>query len=232
MPKKNQIKDRTGERIGRRTITGYVGKHNSRNNTRWAVLCDCGHSYVALIQTLIRSKGCKWCSHKDPRPYRRQRPYEATFNALKQRTKHKVELTYEQFAELAKQNECHYCGAAIKRFEHRKPGNSTASNLDRVDSKGPYSIDNVVVCCLRCNLGKNIHFTYDEWKKIGNTIRSWNFTTDNNSMPTTDYHCPNCGAINTVNCCIYTDGFGNQTSSYQDASREGGGFEAGWKAKY
>ena len=37
----------------------------------------------------------------------------------------------------------------------------------------PYYMDNVVVCCGRCNYAKNDHFSYGEWKQIGALIRSW-----------------------------------------------------------
>lgn len=48
-----------------------------------------------------------------------------------------------------------------------------ASNLDRKDSVKPYTLDNVVVCCWRCNKVKNTTFTYTEWLELGQVIKSW-----------------------------------------------------------
>lgn len=50
---------------------------------------------------------------------------------------------------------------------------SSASNLDRKDNSRGYDIDNVVVCCGRCNYAKGSHFTHDEWKKIGIVIKGF-----------------------------------------------------------
>ena len=128
---------------------------------------------TCLTQALQKTTGCLYCSHKEPRPYRRKRPYEVLYNNLRNRGRHPVLLTYDQFVALTEQKECHYCGTGITWSRHRLKGETTASNLDRKDNGRPYEQDNVVVCCIRCNKGKNTHFTYDEWKAIGAVIRSW-----------------------------------------------------------
>tara|TARA_R100001509_G_C4773685_1_gene183905 strand:+ start:64 stop:669 length:606 start_codon:yes stop_codon:yes gene_type:complete len=61
-------------------------------------------------------------------------------------------LTMEQF-ESFWQKPCEYCGAEIETI-----------GLDRVDSDGHYTIDNVVACCFPCNDSKGKK-TLEEWKK-------------------------------------------------------------------
>jgi 5-methylcytosine-specific restriction endonuclease McrA len=59
-------------------------------------------------------------------------------------------------------------------MEYRKRnGGGTGSFLDRKDSSKPYEMENIVVCCVRCNKAKNTHFTYEEWKELGTVIRKW-----------------------------------------------------------
>lgn len=36
-------------------------------------------------------------------------------------------------------------------------------HLDRKNTNNPYSLENCVVCCNRCNYGKSNMFSYDEW---------------------------------------------------------------------
>jgi exonuclease VII large subunit len=62
-------------------------------------------------------------------------------------------LTMEQF-ESFWQKPCEYCGAEIETI-----------GLDRVDSDGHYTIDNVVSCCWPCNESKGKK-TLEEWNKI------------------------------------------------------------------
>lgn len=167
-------KDLTGLTIGNRTVLEYVGS-DGQYRQRWRVRCSCGNIMICYSHNLYHNGACVKCAFKGPRPYLRKRPYEAQFNSLKSRARCEFKLTYEEFLEFTKHNKCHYCGAGIIWQEYRcsKKG-GTGSNLDRKDSYGPYSKENVVVCCGRCNYGKNRYFTYDEWKQIGEVIRSWN----------------------------------------------------------
>ena len=165
--------DVTGQRFGKRVVLGAAPP--AKDRARWRFVCDCGYSATCLRQDLLRMGPCLMCGHKGPRPWQRKRPFEAQYNALVTRARHPVEITYEQFAGLSATKECHYCGAGIFWAEYRGADGrkSTASNLDRIDHTKPYRLDNVVICCLRCNFAKNTHFTYDEWKQLGALIRSW-----------------------------------------------------------
>jgi hypothetical protein len=161
--------NRTGLRFGRRVVLQMIRRKGKR--LRWKFRCDCGRTAICLTQDLTRGKGCKFCVHKGPRPYRRKRPFEATYNAFVSRSKHAVNISYEQFVSFTQIPNCHYCDIPVIWGADRRE--TTATNLDRKDNYRPYDFDNLVVCCLRCNKSKNTHFTYEEWKSIGAVIRNW-----------------------------------------------------------
>ena len=168
--------DFTGWRFDRRVVMGKEAVLKNKH-ARWRVRCDCGREFTCLSQDLRRGGPCRDCrpSRNAPRPYRRKRPYEASYNIFVGRARHAVEISYEQFAQLAEQRECHYCGEPIvwqEWLSHKGEG-GTGSNLDRCDSSLPYTVANVVVCCGRCNYAKNDHFTYAEWKELGLVIKKW-----------------------------------------------------------
>jgi hypothetical protein len=54
---------------------------------------------------------------------------------------------------------CIYCG------DDKRVG------CDRIDNNRPHTKDNVVPCCIECNMARNNNFTFDEMKIIGETIR-------------------------------------------------------------
>lgn len=80
------------------------------------------------------------------------------------------ELTKEDILKLYESNVCSYCGMTrneqialldacaksdkIKRVLGRKTIKTKDMTLDRADSLVGYTKDNVVLCCLFCNLGK------------------------------------------------------------------------------
>lgn len=169
--------DSSGQRFGKRVVLRRVGMRAGRSV--YLARCDCGHEYEALLQTLRRTKGCMKCSFKAARPNRRKRPYEAQYNNFVVRARHPVEITYEQYAEFASQKACHYCDAPITWRKYRgaltnpEAGSACGSNLDRKDHTGAYTADNVVVCCRRCNIAKNVLFTYEEWREIGSVIKEF-----------------------------------------------------------
>ena len=57
--------------------------------------------------------------------------------------RHGINITFEQYLQFW-QKPCSYCGSEIKTI-----------GLDRVDSKKGYNMDNIVSCCIRCNMAKN-----------------------------------------------------------------------------
>lgn len=96
-----------------------------------------------------------------------KRPFESIYNGLLNDHRNPIiELTYEQFLTFTKIKICHYCFSTINWTEYSIiSGNykSRAYFLDRKDNLGPYSIDNCVVCCTKCNIAKGNRYSYEEW---------------------------------------------------------------------
>jgi len=70
-----------------------------------------------------------------------------------------MDITFEQFLEFTNISECHYCNSPIV---WKKSGSRTY-NLDRKDNNKGYLLNNLVVCCYKCNKGKREIYTYEEW---------------------------------------------------------------------
>ena len=157
-----------GKPVGFLTPLVDLGR-DRKSHKLWLFRCICGttktlrEEHVSTGNTL--SCGCH-------RQAPRIRPYEYLFNRLKA-TGHSVELTYEEFLEFTKETTCHYCGSEVHFSITLRRGGRERTNLDRKDSTLGYSKSNCVVCCKRCNIAKNNHFTYEEWVQIGKLIRSW-----------------------------------------------------------
>ena len=166
---KNNMADLTGQRFGNRVVVRKAEPKNGRNG--WVVLCDCGTTSQVLTQALTRTKKCRNCCHKGERPNRRKRPYESRYNNFLKRARFKVFISYEDYAEIAKNKKCHYCDAALEWEPFGRA--SGGCNLDRKDFKLGYKLDNVVPCCARCNYAKGTHFSYAEWLEIAQVIKKW-----------------------------------------------------------
>lgn len=173
--------DLTGKRFGKRVCTGMAPRDKS-GRVRWYFRCDCGNTGDTLTQGFTReskSGGCIKCNQPSERPWKRKRPFESAYNNFKNRARYEVCITYEDYLEIASNEpDCHYCGAKLVWNKHNAANGladkrQSGSNLDRKDPAGPYSKDNVVACCGRCNYGKGTHFTYDEWVKIGEVIKTF-----------------------------------------------------------
>lgn len=167
--------DLTGQKFGKRLVLG-IAKRSSEGRIHWRVQCACGRVDEVRADNIHRP--CRTCCRPTSQPKLRLRPYESCYNAWTQRAKqrHAVDLTYEQFVKLTDTHHCHYCGAEVVWTEYlnkTKQGRRHGSNLDRKDSTLGYTAENVVVCCWRCNSGKNSLFTYEEWLQLGAIIRSW-----------------------------------------------------------
>lgn len=181
--------DITGKVINGRRAVGPSKKEG--RFVYYDVICGCGNRYESTVQSLKQSAKCRHCAHKGERPYRRLRPYEAQYNIFKNRARHTVTLTYQEYYEIAKgKPSCHYCGESLVWNEWRptEGRRSSASNLDRKDAGRGYSCDNVVPCCGRCNYAKGTHFTYSEWMEIGRVISSWDREPSYTVTPQTRTH--------------------------------------------
>ena len=100
-----------------------------------------------------------------------KRPFESLYNAFVTSSKRAVHITYEDFLAFTEIIQCHYCDAEIKWTKYNIHRNGMAYYLDRKNNSKDYTINDVVVCCTRCNKGKSDLFTYEEWVEFGKCIR-------------------------------------------------------------
>jgi hypothetical protein len=70
-------------------------------------------------------------------------------------------LTHAEAAALLA-SACMYCGQEPSRPVQGVGGVSLAGGIDRLDSSGPYIVDNCVPCCKDCNYAKK-EKTEEEW---------------------------------------------------------------------
>ena len=180
MSKLNQktwFQDLTGQVFSRLTVIRLF----QTRPVFWLCQCECGKQKPIKPGSLksgnTRSCGCLLLEHIDSKL--RKRPFEALYLLfLRHRTKnpktkqpHVTDIIYEDFLYFTGVPECYYCGAPVswtKYFTHK---NGYNYNLDRKNNNIGYTKDNVVVCCYRCNRGKNHLFSYEEWVEIGKTLR-------------------------------------------------------------
>lgn len=171
--------DLVGEEFGDWRVIRRSPNNGSYNNAMWTCMCIhpynelgdedriCGEIRDVSSQSLLNgsSKGCGL--------HRGLRDYESIYNIILNQTRHPVSLTYEEFLEYTQEVECHYCGTPIRWSKKNATTSGQRYNLDRKDNSLGYTKDNCVVCCTRCNVGKGRFFTYEQWKQIGEVIRSW-----------------------------------------------------------
>lgn len=141
----------------------------------------CPNTFEAAKYDLKRVSGkCRKCSDRATGLLsslrNRIRPYEALYNKFvydRHRFKQTTNLSYEDFVALAATTQCVYCGASVFWAEYGLEKNGSRYNLDRKDSTKGYSKDNVVVCCWLCNETKSNRFTYEQFLKIGEVLRTF-----------------------------------------------------------
>jgi len=132
---------------------------------------DCGSDIAAQGGQLARHSGkCRVCSQ-------RKRPYEHIINELRHSQKRNliVDLTYEEFVEIIKDSECHYCSKDLIFSKYTRDENkdytSRAYQLDRKDNNIGYTKENVVPCCWNCNRMKSDIYTYEEFNKLSPILK-------------------------------------------------------------
>jgi hypothetical protein len=170
--------DLTGQVFGKLTAIRSVRKPAKRGGTRcfWVCTCECGREVRTTSTNLHsgKSSGCASCNNGY-----KKRPFEGLYNSLVgscKRRGYEIDLTYEEYVAFTDERNCHYCGEGLNWIPN---GNARAGyKLDRKDNSLGYTKDNCVVCCPRCNWAKQDHFTYDEWKQLGDVIRTWKKVVD------------------------------------------------------
>jgi hypothetical protein len=174
MPK--TCKDITGQRFNYFTV---ISKSNDRTNTGivyWNCLCDCGKQFKCtsyVIRKVQISCGCKHIeSIRKPDVAIKQKYSHYKRDAIK--NKRLFELTFNEFKNIIT-SECYYCGSPPRPWspyvnadgntkkrvtksmnrEYIKYTFSSITGVDRIDSAGGYTTNNVVPCCRECNFMKN-----------------------------------------------------------------------------
>jgi len=159
-----------GETINDKILLKYIGRGKGYHPI-FKFKCKCGREHETTLNSIKSSNKCSSCCQSVPKPYKRLRLYESTFNAFIHRVKYEVNITYEDFYEIIKSQKCHYCEADLCMDAYRnKTKRSTAACLDRKDNSIGYMVDNIVPCCPKCNYGKGKWYTYEEWVEVGKTL--------------------------------------------------------------
>jgi hypothetical protein len=152
-----------GEKFTRLTVVSYSHK-DSNHRKWWNCVCDCGNLKV-LHTGNLRSGNTKSCGcfAKDSAKNRALPNHGGVINHIilqyKRHAKQRgfeFELTKEFVSEIIFKP-CFYCGVVggnLKKTKNFKEG-LKHNGIDRIDSSLNYTIDNVVPCCGRCNIGKS-----------------------------------------------------------------------------
>lgn len=118
---------------------------------------------------------CTLIHNKNQRKKHRLSP-KAIWSILKQNTKNKkFQITKEKFINWYNKQEqkCYYCERTLEQVKNdNKETNryKTRLSIDRKDNNKGYKLNNIVLCCYRCNTIKGEYFTEQEMKQIGRTI--------------------------------------------------------------
>ena len=156
-------------------FSGYMVECETCNEVRWSA-----------TRTLHKSKfGCRKCSDVRRRKTDDSRAITSAWRSVRGNARTRgiaVEITKEQFVEVAKQN-CYYCGIEPQERQiNDVPDYSTPAKLngiDRIDSSKGYTIKNIVPCCSFCNTAKLNHTTEDFLAAVS---RIYNYQKENNAL--------------------------------------------------
>lgn len=105
-----------------------------------------------------------------------KRPCEALYVHLVKQSKRRnkaCSLSYEEFVDFTKQENCHYCNTKVAWTRVNLTANGSRTNLDRIDNSLGYDKKNLVVCCWRCNNGRGNLFSYEEWYGMTEYLRKY-----------------------------------------------------------
>ena len=121
----------------------------------WYCICDCGKSIETTSYSLrlgyTKSCGCLANKFMD----KTLSSKNALFSSYKKGAEKrgiKFELSFDDFIKLIQGN-CYYCNKSpesIFRIKYAQEG-FVHNGIDRLNSGGNYSLDNVVSCCPVCN---------------------------------------------------------------------------------
>lgn len=154
------LKRLEGKVFGRLTVVDYRGADSS-GKALWNCVCQCGGSTVVTGYNL-RSGLTKSCGCMRGETVRLPLGESAKRRVLHTYKRHARErnlvwaLSIEEFCSLTSQP-CFYCGAkGTNRSSTRDAyGEFVYNGIDRIDSSGGYTVDNIVACCGICNWMKS-----------------------------------------------------------------------------
>ena len=166
--------DLTGQTFGSLEVVKeavQIGWHR-----RWLCRCTCGNLVEVNSGNLRKGtkqcEQCAWNGHK-------KKPYEWLYNRFLRCAKAAgwdTDITFSDFLEFTKVAICHYCEKpvtwTVHASEHGKRVNS-GYNLDRKNANSGYLKSNVVVCCTICNYSKGDRFTYEQWLKVAEVLKTF-----------------------------------------------------------
>jgi hypothetical protein len=160
---------------------------NICNNIRY-VKEDLKNKYIkngAIIKDDYMIFNCNSCCNKSSVDelikYAKKRIYQK-YKVGAHRRGYSFELSYQQFLDIIFKD-CYYCGSKpsnninINNNESLKDSNIFYSGIDRVDNSNGYEVDNVVPCCINCNIAKRSMSkeSFIEWiKKVYDHITTNN----------------------------------------------------------
>ncbi len=144
------------------------------NRPIWIFECS-----VCRKELRVQKSGLKSHSGKCVRCVKRNRhPLRTVYNCFLTSVKRAnerfnrnvvVELTFEEFLELAEIRTCYYCDDAVEW----KEWGSGPYNLDRLNNSEGYRKNNVAVCCFQCNKMKGNFYSSEEFKAIVKFLKVW-----------------------------------------------------------
>lgn len=163
-------KDMRGLRLGDLEVVDFVEYDPVHERTFWRWRCHrCGTGERVAPVNLIKAStykdcGCSRHHGVDSMLYHR---YIKILNHHKKHGCEGEEIPFGLWKHMVTQP-CHYCGALpdqpVRRYgKTGDPGPTYmfVNGIDRIDSDGHYTLDNVVTCCKWCNIAKNNHSADD-----------------------------------------------------------------------
>lgn len=145
--------------LGLAIVSGPHKGSRRGQSTKWGLVCPhCGNEFLVETTHINKRGRCYKCRGIDLRVVSEETTYKYFFNFLKVNSygkKRLITISLEDFKMIASMP-CHYCGIEPEyrsgQYEWNPP--VKVHGLDRVDSSGGYSLDNVVSCCKWCNIAK------------------------------------------------------------------------------
>jgi hypothetical protein len=130
------------------------------------------------------SSYCRKCHSKDSneRAWRKENVSRSCFYSIKHGAKKRnipVNILQNDFCEWydAQKQKCEYCGITKEDIvkigwgnEFRGAGKYVRMSTDRKDSSKGYSLENIVLCCMVCNIVKGMFLTHKEMMVVGKKI--------------------------------------------------------------